>query len=114
MKSVGVGLIALFSVVALAQEKPLSEMQVLKAQVLVLKGQLLQVQTAEAQCRASLADTTARLDSLALTAAAQALQPERAALEAEIREALGAKAGDTVDWSTVPPTLKLAAEGDKR
>lgn len=84
----------------------LTPLQSLQAQVVMLRQQLLEMATREAQCRADRADTAARLDSVTLTQQGQALQADRQALEALLLKQLGAGPGDTLDWGTSPPTLR--------
>lgn len=91
---------------AAVQEKSLTTEHRLKAEVALLKNQLFQVRVENAQCRAALADATARIDSTVLTEESQRLQKERESLETELREALGASDDEVLDWTTSPPSLK--------
>ncbi len=92
-----------------ASAPALTPLQALQAQVVVLRQQLLETATREAQCRADRADTAARLDSVTLTQQAQALQADRQALEALLLKQLGAAPGDTLDWGASPPALHRKA-----
>ncbi len=82
-----------------------SELQ-LRVQVQQLTEQLHASEVQFAQCRAQAADTQARLDSLQLTSQAADVKARHEALDIELRKALGAQDGDTVDYSTSPPSLK--------
>lgn len=88
-----------------AMPKLSAELQ-LKIEVQQLKEQLHQFEIQSAQCSAQLADAQAKLAGSFLTTQQGELQAKRAALDAEVKKALGAKEGDEIDWSTSPPSIK--------
>ena len=96
--------VVLFTVVSSAQS--LSTEQTTAASLHQLKSQVLALQIENAQLRAALADAQAKLASAALTEERAAVLKERADLEKTLVPALGGKEGDTIDWTTNPPSIQ--------
>jgi len=96
--------VAVFTIVASAQS--LSTEQTTEAIIHQLKSQVLGLQVENAQLRAALADAQAKLASITLTEQRGTLLKERGELEKALVPALGGKEGDTIDWTTDPPSLK--------
>lgn len=105
--SIAFAVIAL-GLVAQAQDKSkdLPEELKLRVQVQQQAEQIHQLEIASAQCSAQLADAQAKLASSFLTAQQGDLKAKREAIEKDLLKALGAKEGDTIDWTTTPPSLK--------
>lgn len=97
----------------LAQEQTLPETLALKARIYQLEQELFQTQEVFARCEAGRANIKTQLDSVLLTSEAQRLASQRSELERALLEAFGGADGDSVDWSTSPPSLKRKAGAEE-
>lgn len=98
--------IAVLGWIAIAGQEKIGPAQANRIELQRLKDQLFASQVDAARCHASLADVTARLDSGTLTQRGEQLKAEREALEKELIKSLGGGEGDSIDWTTDPPSLK--------
>lgn len=99
-------LLALSLAVFARAQAPLSEVLRLKAENQQLFEKLHLTEIQFAQCRANAAETQAKLDSAVLTVQADNLKNNKTALDKELLKAYDGHDGDTIDWSTDPPSLK--------
>lgn len=88
-----------------SQEPKFSSDLAQRVQIQKLLEEVQQLRIQVASCRANLADVQAKFDSSFLSNQNQDLKSKHEQLEAEIRKSLGGKEGDTIDWTTDPPTL---------
>lgn len=95
---------------ARSDSSELSEIYRLKAKLQAADERVFELDVTLARCNASLADSAARLASVELGARKLDLQKKRRDLETEIKAALGGGSGDTVNWTTDPPSLRSAEE----
>jgi hypothetical protein len=97
-------LVVVLLAIGFAQEKVSTELT-LKFENQLLREQLAETQKALAQCSADRATVQAKFDGFALSVQKEDLDVKHAALEEELKKALGAKEGDTIDWTSSPPKL---------